>query len=298
MPGTGGAFLLGHPALPATVVFAVAAAVGAAVYRRHEAEPLGPGRREGLARPLLILAALGSLPLLVTAELSQFQPLGLPSPLARVFTTAVWTLTALPLLALARGDRTRILLAAATVLLAAVGILAAGDADAWSTVPRALRPAALNPRFFGGLLIVVLYGLYARVVGEFALVGERNRLRLRAVAAAATALFLLWHLSVEVMLLPLDGSEATKLRGAGLSVLWALYAFAAMGVGMWGRWASLRIGAIGLFGVTVVKVLLVDLEQLDAGYRILSFVVLGGVLLLASFLHAKYRRRSAPAAPE
>jgi len=42
--------------------------------------------------------------------------------------------------------------------------------------------------------------------------------------------------------------------------------------------------------VTVVKVLGVDLAGLDAPYRVLSLVVLGGVLLLASFLYARTRR--------
>jgi uncharacterized membrane protein len=37
-------------------------------------------------------------------------------------------------------------------------------------------------------------------------------------------------------------------------------------------------------------VLLVDLAGLDALYRIVSFVVLGAVLLLASFLYARLRR--------
>jgi uncharacterized membrane protein len=64
-----------------------------------------------------------------------------------------------------------------------------------------------------------------------------------------------------------------------------------MGVGLRTGRRLLRLGAIALFGVTVVKVLVMDLAGLDAIYRILSLVVLGGVLLLASFLYARSRRR-------
>jgi uncharacterized membrane protein len=64
-----------------------------------------------------------------------------------------------------------------------------------------------------------------------------------------------------------------------------------MGIGLQRRQAALRFGAIGLFAITVVKVFLVDLDRLDAGYRILSFVVLGGLLILASFLYTRYRER-------
>jgi uncharacterized membrane protein len=63
-----------------------------------------------------------------------------------------------------------------------------------------------------------------------------------------------------------------------------------MGVGMWRRSPGLRLGAIALFGLAVAKVLVVDLSALDAIYRILSFLVLGAVLLVASFLYARYRR--------
>jgi len=288
----GGTFLVDHPALPATVVVVVSAGLAAALYRPRNGEATG---WEAVARPVLILVALGSAALFVTIELNQFRALWLPPPYVSVLTTVVWVVTALPLLAFARRDQTRILLGAVTLLLAGVGAFAIGEANGWGTLAPRLRPVVLNPRFLSGLLIVVLYGLYARVVPEFPFVTERSRVRLGAVAGAAAALFLLWNLSAEIMLMPIERvprGEAAKLRSAALSVLWALYAFVAMGVGMWRRWAALRIGAIALFGLTVAKVFLVDLNALDAVYRILSFLVLGVVLILASFLYTKYRRRS------
>jgi len=118
--------------------------------------------------------------------------------------------------------------------------------------------------------------------------------------AAAAALFLLWHLSAEIVLMPLEGvprGELTMARHMGLSLLWTLYAFAAMSIGIQRRLPALRLGAIGLFGLTVAKVLVVDLSRLAAGYRILSFVVLGGLLILASFLYTKHRQRITGEAP-
>ena len=94
--------------------------------------------------------------------------------------------------------------------------------------------------------------------------------------------------------MPLEGwpaRDAWKIRNMGLSILWTVYAFVAMGVGIRRTQAYLRTGAIGLFALTVAKVFLVDLSRLDAIYRILSFLVLGGVLLLVSFLYTKYRGR-------
>jgi uncharacterized membrane protein len=123
--------------------------------------------------------------------------------------------------------------------------------------------------------------------------------RVRALAAAAAFLFLLWHASVEVGLWPLldrSPQEAAKLRNAGLSILWTVYALVAMSIGLWRDVAAVRLAAIGLFALTVGKVLLVDLAGLDALYRIASFVVLGAVLLLTSFLYAR-RFSKAPASP-
>ena len=61
---------------------------------------------------------------------------------------------------------------------------------------------------------------------------------------------------------------------------------------LWRDLPALRIGAILLFSVTVLKVLTVDLAGLDALYRILSVLVLGAALLIASFLYARSRRRA------
>jgi uncharacterized membrane protein len=77
----------------------------------------------------------------------------------------------------------------------------------------------------------------------------------------------------------------------GLSILWTLYALAAMGLGIRRNLATLRFCGLGLFGLTVAKVFLVDLAGRAAIFRILSFLVLGAVLLLASFLYSRYRHR-------
>ena len=46
----------------------------------------------------------------------------------------------------------------------------------------------------------------------------------------------------------------------------------------------LRYFAIALFGLTVVKVFVIDLDTLGGIYRILAFMVVGVVLLFASRL--------------
>jgi uncharacterized membrane protein len=290
--GTSGAFLGGSPLFVPTLAFAAACALGAVLYAREAPDA---GGWERAARPLLVLAAVSSLTFWIATELGDFPPLRFVPGYVAVLRTLVWLIAAVPLLALARGDRTRLLLAAATGLLVVLGFGAAtADVDAWSRLPAELRTPALNLRFLSGLLLAAIFAWYAWAAPTWPLRVEANGARLRSLAAAGTALFLLWHASAEVGLLPLAGlppAEAAKLRSMGLSILWTAYAFAAMAIGMRRHVAGLRIGAIALFALTAAKLFLVDLAGLDAIYRILSFLVLGAALLLASFLYARYRPR-------
>lgn len=68
-----------------------------------------------------------------------------------------------------------------------------------------------------------------------------------------------------------------------LSVLWALYASLLTGVGIIKRLRGARILGILLLGGTVLKVFLIDLSSLQTFYRIISFIVLGLLLLAVSY---------------
>ena len=293
-PGGAGTFLLAHPALPATVAVAGTAALGAFLYRARERAATPLARWETVVRPILLLVAVGSLALLVTVELSQFRTLAIPPPYVPVMKSVVWMLAAMVLLALARGDATRILLTVTTVLLLALVGEALGATESWARIQPSLRRLLWNPRFLAGCLLVVLAWLYGQVASTLPYLGERARRRLATLGSVGAALLLLWNLSVEIALMSLPDTrfDPAKLRMAALSVLWALYAFTAMAWGLWRDQTAMRVGAILLFCVTVLKVLIVDLAGLDALYRILSVAVLGAVLLVASFLYARARRQA------
>ena len=83
----------------------------------------------------------------------------------------------------------------------------------------------------------------------------------------------------------------------GLSVLWTLYAAAALGWGFLRSRPRVRYAALALFGLTVLKVFYVDLSAVRTAYRILSFLVLGVVLLGVSFLYQKARASAPPPDP-
>ncbi|HET9854721.1 MAG TPA: DUF2339 domain-containing protein [Methylomirabilota bacterium] len=76
----------------------------------------------------------------------------------------------------------------------------------------------------------------------------------------------------------------------GLSLLWTLYAGATLAWGFLRSKPALRYAALALLGFTVFKVFAVDLGAVKTVYRILSFLVLGVVLLLVSLAYQKRRR--------
>ena len=72
-----------------------------------------------------------------------------------------------------------------------------------------------------------------------------------------------------------------------LSIIWTLYAAFLIAVGIWKKYAPMRYMALLLFGITILKVFLVDLSTLKLFYRIISFLVLSLILIAVSFLYQK-----------
>jgi len=81
-------------------------------------------------------------------------------------------------------------------------------------------------------------------------------------------------------------SESDKL---GLSILWGVYALILIGVGIWQRKKHLRVGAILVFTVTLIKLFFYDISHLDTVAKTIVFVSLGVLLLIISFLYNKYK---------
>jgi uncharacterized membrane protein len=71
------------------------------------------------------------------------------------------------------------------------------------------------------------------------------------------------------------------------SALWMAYGAMLMVVGFWRRSAFVRWQALALVAATTVKVFVYDVSQLDRGYRIVSFIVLGVMLLAISFVYQR-----------
>ena len=190
--------------------------------------------------------------------------------------------------------------AVAVVLLARVlwadDALARAAADTLLNRPLAARVAA-------GLALVVAGGWVARSAAA----GWASRLgRAMSAAGGLTLLFvssLGWAryqdgLADLARSLGQDRAVAEirwRLQ-VGLSILWALSAGLALGWGFLRSRPGVRYAALALLGATAVKVFLVDLAAVRTAARIVSFLVVGIVLLLVGFAYQKVRRREGPLA--
>ncbi|SOD14461.1 DUF2339 domain-containing protein [Pedobacter xixiisoli] len=99
---------------------------------------------------------------------------------------------------------------------------------------------------------------------------------------------ILWIISSELInileLMRADGSY--KL---GLSILWGIYSLFLIGLGLAKNKKHLRIGAMALFGITLVKLFFYDIAYLSTISKTVVFVSLGVLLLIISFLYNKYK---------
>ena len=77
-----------------------------------------------------------------------------------------------------------------------------------------------------------------------------------------------------------------------LSVVWGLYASGMLIAGQVRRLRMLRVMALALLSLTTLKVFIWDLSSLDRVYRIISFIMLGAILLLVSFFYQRSQQRA------
>ncbi|MEM6362060.1 MAG: DUF2339 domain-containing protein [Bacteroidota bacterium] len=102
------------------------------------------------------------------------------------------------------------------------------------------------------------------------------------------AVTVLWVLSSELLnLMDLYG-KANSYR-LSLSIFWGVYSIALIALGIWKKRKHLRIAAISLFGLTLLKLFFFDIADLNTISKTIVFVCLGVFLLIISFLYNKYK---------
>ncbi len=178
--------------------------------------------------------------------------------------------------------------------LAAVGLFLTVGLIALGTLRESYLSQELPAYFYRGFMLVgiryvafgflalMLFAVYRYVQEEF----------------LGTGLKMEFDIFLHVVLLTVASNELINwmdLSGAedsfklGLSILFGLYSVFLIILGIWKKKIHLRISAIVLFSLTLLKLFFYDLSSLSTIGKTIVFVVLGVLLLIISFLYTKYR---------
>lgn len=87
------------------------------------------------------------------------------------------------------------------------------------------------------------------------------------------------------------------LRDLAYSIGWSLFAFGLLLIGFLQSNQFSRYAALGLLGVTLLKLFLHDLSRLGPLHRIGAFAVVSVVAIVASFLYQRFQGKEAKAEP-
>ncbi|MFN0292253.1 DUF2339 domain-containing protein [Pedobacter helvus] len=159
-----------------------------------------------------------------------------------------------------------------------------------------LRETYLNPeKYFviGSSNIILRYIALAFFAILIASIYQLQRsallkINLKTILDYVLYISILWIISSELInileLMRADGSY--KL---GLSILWGAYSLFLIGLGLAKNKKHLRIGAMALFGITLIKLFFYDIAYLSTISKTVVFVSLGILLLIISFLYNKYK---------
>lgn len=79
-------------------------------------------------------------------------------------------------------------------------------------------------------------------------------------------------------------------RAEGYTVLWSLYSFGLMYIGMKKKRKSLRVIALLTFTLAIAKLFTFDIQNISEAGKIIAFISLGILLLIVSFMYQKLKK--------
>jgi uncharacterized membrane protein len=212
--------------------------------------------------------------------------------------TIGWFLEFAVLLYLARqwADRSLRIIALCVLAIALIAILA--PASIFN--PPASAAVLVNTRFGTYLISVAATVFAARTAlaaskSHSAVEGTPTWRTLAAVCGLAVSFLAMTAVCLEIHAYwtSLPASVGSALRGTQIDEqfsysAWSMvFGAALLAAGFWRKSAFLRWQALVLLALSIAKVFLIDMRQLTQGYRILSFLGLGALLLAVSFAYQR-----------
>ncbi|NML22827.1 DUF2339 domain-containing protein [Pseudoflavitalea sp. G-6-1-2] len=136
------------------------------------------------------------------------------------------------------------------------------------------------------VIAAVITALMLRFQPKFS--DEANRETMKTLWSILLVLLMVVFLSFEYLLWT-SVSGANRQYTYGLSVVWGLFALALIIYGIWKKHRIFRITAMILLVVTLIKLVFFDLSHANTLTRTITYIALGGILLLISYLYNRYK---------
>lgn len=76
----------------------------------------------------------------------------------------------------------------------------------------------------------------------------------------------------------------------GYPILWGIFSFIFLIIGIKKQWKNLRIIALSLLGITIIKLFAYDIQNASETGKIVAFILLGVLILIISFVYQKIKK--------
>lgn len=213
----------------------------------------------------------------------------------------IWALLALPLVWTGvTKERPAVFWSGLVIVIAAVSMVAMRGI---AFEPIELLNVILNVRTLGILVVMVTLFLHDRWLRSAT--GEEIPFRQLAGMIQVAAVVLVFvmltgetrdYFRQEIVTLEAGNRPITEavarlgnLLQLALSGIWLAYSVGLMAAGLWKHLRGLRVVAMVLFGITILKIFAYDLSFLETLYRIFSFIGLGIILIAVSYAYQRYK---------
>ena len=153
----------------------------------------------------------------------------------------------------------------------------------------------LNGRFAATLAVILMAFAHAYTIRRLRNICSKNEQSSAKMLYGIAIVLLFALLNVETYLYfsktIADPERARWVTQMSLSIVWGVYAAAILAIGFWRNARILRLSALALFGATALKLVIVDMAKVEDVYRIVSFFVLGILMIAASYLYHRVEKK-------
>ena len=87
----------------------------------------------------------------------------------------------------------------------------------------------------------------------------------------------------------LDDIKAQIIK-IGYPIVWGLFSFIFLVIGIKKQWKNLRIISLSLLGLTILKLFIYDIKNVSETGKIVAFILLGVLILIISFVYQKVKK--------